>query len=483
MNTLEVRDLGVAGVVHDVSFDIAPGERVGLIGESGSGKTLTALSVMRLIDADGSISLGGTDLQALSEKDLCGVRGKKVAMVFQEPMTALNPLRSVGKQIVEAIRIYRRTSRVAAKHEALQLLADVDLRPELFGRYPHELSGGQRQRVIIAMALAHNPELLICDEPTTALDVTSQKAIIDLILRLVADRGMSLLFITHDLGLVARTCQRVLVMKNGAIVEEGPTTHVLAAPEHEYTRSLVAASTLPAARPAKHSEQVLITVDHATKMFRKTAAVSDVSLTVHRGERLGIVGGSGSGKTTLLKMIAGLSAPTTGTVTVDGDMQMVFQDPMGSLDPRMTITDIVSETLPRRDDARVAEVLDQVGVDPATATRLPHEFSGGQRQRISIARAIAPKPRILLADEPVSALDVSVRKKVLALIDSLVAEEDLTLVFVSHDIAVVRSVCTQVAVMKDGEIVEYGPVEKVLHEPEHPYTRKLIDAVPSLTTR
>ncbi|WBT08165.1 ABC transporter ATP-binding protein [Corynebacterium sp. SCR221107] len=480
MNTLEVRELHVAGVVHDLALSIAPGERVGLIGESGSGKTLTALSIMRLIDSQGSITLGDTDLHRLPEKQLCQIRGRRVAMVFQEPMTALDPLLSVGKQIVEAIRIHDKVPRAKAHQRALKLLSDVDLSDTHFGRYPHELSGGQRQRVIIAMALAHNPELLICDEPTTALDVTSQKAIIDLILNLVATRGMSLLFITHDLGLVSRTCERLYVLQEGRIVEEGPAKMVLGNPSHDYTRRLLEAAQLPPAKPSHATDEVVIEVSDATKRFRRTTSVDGISLKVHRGERLGIVGGSGSGKTTLLKMIAGLEKPTSGTVSVTTPAQMVFQDPMGSLDPRMTTADIVAETLPHPDPARVEEVLTQVGIDPALGHRLPHEFSGGQRQRISIARAIAPHPQIVLADEPVSALDVSVRKKVLALIDRLVEQEDLTLVFVSHDIAVVRSVCTQVAVMCEGKVVEYGPADKVLHHPEHPYTRTLIEAVPRL---
>lgn len=482
MAVLSVADLNVKDVVSGISFDIAPGERVGLIGESGSGKTLTALSIMRLISATGAITLSGHRIDELDEKTMCTIRGKRVAMVFQEPMTALNPLMKVGKQLTEAILIHSRIPKKLARTQAEELLEKVELDPQLMmRRYPHQLSGGQRQRVLIAMALAHDPELLICDEPTTALDVTSQRAIVDLIVKLVRERGTGLLFITHDLGLVAQTCERVLVMRRGEIVESGQVSDILTNPQQDYTKTLLAASVLPAATPAQHSDEVVIRVQDASKSYRGTVAVDHVSLDVHRGERLGIVGGSGSGKTTTLKLIAGLIRPQHGTITVADTMQMVFQDPMGSLNPRMRIKDIVAETLPAPDPQRVIEVLTEVGLDAADMLdRFPHEFSGGQRQRISIARALAPRPKILLADEPVSALDVSVRKKVLELIDTLVSEHSLSLVFVSHDIQVVRSVCTTVAVMNQGRIVEYGPTAEVLTTPATAYTRSLIDAIPSL---
>ena len=330
------------------------------------------------------------------------------------------------------------------------------------------------------MALAHDPELLICDEPTTALDVTSQRAIVELILKLVAERGTGLLFITHDLGLVAQTCERVLVMKDGRVVEEAPVDKLLTAPEQPYTRSLIDASTLPDPRPANRSDEVVITATNLTKKFKSTTAVDDISFTVSRGERLGIVGGSGSGKTTTLKLLAGLTRPTSGTVSMSESMHMVFQDPMGSLNPRMLVRDIIAETLPVPDNERIAEVLTEVGLEPDMMTRYPHAFSGGQRQRISLARALAPRPAILLADEPVSALDVSVRKRVLNLLDSLVAEHNLTLVFVSHDIGVVRSVCDTIMVMHDGRIVEKGDTAQVLRAPQNAYTQSLIAAVPQL---
>lgn len=480
MTLLNMSNVQIMDVVEALSLSIERGERVGLIGESGSGKTITAMSILRLIPSSGSIVFDGADIQGLSEKQMCALRGKRVSMVFQEPMTALDPLMKVGTQISHAIRIHSSVSRAQARKKADTLLHSVELDPELRSRYPHELSGGQRQRVLIAMALAHDPDLLICDEPTTALDVTSQKAIVDLILRLVAERGTGLLFITHDLGLVARTCERVLVMREGRIIESGTVEDVLKNPREDYTAMLVQASTLAPAPPVALSYDEVLHIDNVTKKYRGTTAVEDVTLTVHRGERLGIVGGSGSGKTTLLKMISGLSSPTSGHINTEGSMRIVFQDPMQSLDPHMSIADIVSEPLGHRDLKAVERALEEVGLDAGMMNRLPHEFSGGQRQRISIARALMSSPDILLADEPVSALDVSVRAKVLALLDRLVRERQLTMLFVSHDLHVVRSLCTTVAVMREGKIVEYGLTEDVFNNPQHEYTKALIEAIPSL---
>lgn len=482
--SLTVSHLSALGVVNDVTFALSPGELVGLIGESGSGKTMTALSIMRLVDSTGDVILGEENLRLLSEKGMCSVRGRRIAMVFQEPMTALNPLMKVGKQVVEAIRTHAKCSKGEARRRAEELIQDVTLSPGLLGRYPHQLSGGQRQRVLIAMALAHNPDVLICDEPTTALDVTAQRAIKDLIVRLVEERSIALLFITHDLGLVAETCDRVLVMREGALVEEGGIDILTGAATHPYTQHLVQASQLSPARPATHrvepGEEV-VSVNGVSKRFGKETVLHDVSLRVYPGQRLGIVGGSGSGKTTLLKVIARLEDPSAGTVNVDGELHMVFQDPMGSLNPRMRIRDILAETLPPGAPvSRLSEVLVEVGLEPAMLDRYPHEFSGGQRQRISIARALVPKPSILLADEPVSALDVSVRKVVLELLDRLAEDYGLTMLFVSHDINVVRSVCTDVVVLHDGRIVEEGPVNQVLGAPQTDYTRALVEAVPSL---
>ncbi|MCS4535377.1 ABC transporter ATP-binding protein [Corynebacterium sp. HS2168-gen11] len=478
---LEIKGLNTLNIVRDVSFTLQAGSRVGLIGESGSGKTLTALSIMRLVDATGEITLDDLAIHQLTETGMCQVRGKRISMVFQEPMSALNPLMKIGAQLREAIRIHRPMSKRAANTEMLELLDDVELDASLATRYPHELSGGQRQRVLIAMALAHQPDILICDEPTTALDVTSQRAVLDLILTLVARHGTALLFITHDLGLIAQACEEVLVMQNGAIVESGTVEQVLQHPKHPYTQMLLDASDLPAASPARQTDEVLVSVDHVWKRYnRHTSVLRGINLSITRGQRLGIVGGSGSGKTTLLKLLAGLEKPSKGKVHVHGDLHMVFQDPMGSLNPRMRVGDIIAETLASYDSARIAEVLTEVGLVPEMANRFPHEFSGGQRQRISLARALAPYPELLLADEPVSALDVSVRKKVLTLLDSLVQKRDLTLVFVSHDIHVVRSVCTDVIVMQDGEIIESGTVAEVLDNPQTQYTKDLIAAVPKL---
>ncbi|MBG9244586.1 ABC transporter ATP-binding protein [Corynebacterium belfantii] len=480
MTLLNMSNVQIMDVVEALSLSIERGERVGLIGESGSGKTITAMSILRLIPSSGSIVFDGTNIQGLSEKQMCVLRGKRISMVFQEPMTALDPLMKVGTQISHAIRIHSSVSRAQARKKADSLLHSVELDPELRSRYPHELSGGQRQRVLIAMALAHDPDLLICDEPTTALDVTSQKAIVDLILRLVAERGTGLLFITHDLGLVARTCERVLVMREGRIIESGTVEDVLKNPREDYTAMLVQASTLAPAPQVPLSSDEVLHIDNVTKKYRGTTAVEDVTLTVHRGERLGIVGGSGSGKTTLLKMISGLSSPTSGHINAEGSMRIVFQDPMQSLDPHMSIADIVSEPLGHRDLKAVERALEEVGLDADMMNRLPHEFSGGQRQRISIARALVSSPDILLADEPVSALDVSVRARVLALLDRLVSERQLTMLFVSHDLHVVRSLCTTVAVMREGKIVEYGATEDVFNNPQHEYTKALIEAIPSL---
>lgn len=476
MTLLQVRNLTAAGILKDVALAVDRGERVGLIGESGSGKTMTALSIMRLINASGSIQLDGQELTALSEKAMCRIRGRKIAMVFQEPMTALDPLMRVDKQIAQVLKVHS----VSPRGKVAELLSSVELDPALGKRFPHELSGGQRQRVLIAMALAHDPDVLMCDEPTTALDVTSQKALVDLILRLVAKRGTGLLFITHDLGLVAATCQRILVMQSGAVIEEGTVEQVLHSPEHSYTRMLIDASQLPPARPAMITDESMVRARGVEKHYRRHKAVDGIDLHVSRGERVGIVGGSGSGKTTLLKMIAGLIRPTSGSISVSGTKKMVFQDPMRSLDPRMTIREIVAEPLPRASDERIVEVLEEVGLSGEILDRFPHEFSGGQRQRISIARALIASPDILLADEPVSALDVSVRKKVLALIDRLVHERHLTLLFVSHDLNVIRSVCSSVVVMHEGRIVEAGPVDEVFANPKAEYTKQLLAAIPHL---
>ena len=441
---IDVKHLTIPGILEDITFSLAPGERVGIIGESGSGKSLTALSIMGLTDlpAQGSVTVDGTEMVGTPDRVRRRVRGRKVAMVFQEPMTALDPLKRIGKLVSD------------------ELLAEVGVdRP---GAYPHELSGGQRQRVLIALALSQNPDVLICDEPTTALDAIVQAEILDLLDRLVRERGMGLLFISHDLAVVRRMTDRVLVFKGGRIV----------APDSDYAKALAAAAEPgPPAQPVPPGEPV-VTLSNVSLRRGRTLAVDDVSLSVRAGERLAIVGGSGSGKTSLLHLVAGLREPTTGTVRVAGDVQMVFQDPYSSLDPRMAVRTSIREA--GVDGARADEMLARVGLE-GTGDRTPRQFSGGQRQRISIARAAAPRPRILLADEPVSALDATIQDQVLDLLRDTVG--DNTLVFVTHDLRVARELCPTVAVMQAGRIVEQGATERIWAAPEHPYTRQLLAAV------
>ncbi len=518
-----------AVLVDDVSFEIRRGQRIGLIGESGSGKTMTALAVMRLlpegVSAEGSVSLNGTSLLDLTEPAMCQVRGNGISMVFQEPMTALNPLMRVGHQIAEALVIHQGMSKRNARRQAVESLRRVGI-PDADARaraYPHQLSGGQRQRVMIAMAIACGPDLVIADEPTTALDVTVQAQVLHLLRDLVAAGHTALMLITHDLPVVAGMCERVLVMHDGRIVEQGPTQRVFREPTDAYTRRLIgsvpplsladatpevphAAAATPAARaPMVRLEGVTRTFTlprrRLAEPVRHVTAVSGVGLGVGVGESFGIVGESGSGKTTLARMIVGLDHPNEGEIHVDGiavagqherqlenlrsTAQMIFQDPMGSLDPRMRIHDVIAEPLrslkiPGDHTARVAELLDAVALPADSARRYAHEFSGGQRQRIAIARALAPHPRLLVADEPVSALDMTVQTLTLELLAELKERFDLTMIFISHDLSVVYEVCDRVAVMKDGEIVELGSAHEVYTNPTHPYTRNLLGAIPRL---
>ncbi|MHA2789521.1 ATP-binding cassette domain-containing protein [Corynebacterium sp. S7] len=454
---IHVDNLSIDGILEDISFDIAPGQRLGIIGESGSGKSLTALAVIGLLPsnlkATGTVEVDGTDMIGSRESVRRKIRGTKVGMVFQEPMSALDPLMQVGRQVAEASNPER----------ARALLREVGI--DRFEAYPHELSGGQRQRVLIAVAIAGDPDLLICDEPTTALDVTTQAEILDLLDRLVAERGMALMFVSHDLAVIKRMTDRVLIFQNGRIVPS----------DSDYARNLIAAAKPGASATPSAVGEPIISLEKVSLTRGKTLAVDEVSLEVRRGERLGIVGGSGSGKTSLLRLIAGLSTPDTGTVRVDGSLQMVFQDPQSSLNPRLKVGKSIREA--GVNQARCDEVLEHVGL-PGVSERFPHEFSGGQRQRVSIARAAGPRPDILLADEPVSALDVTVRAQVLDLINSLVLDDSLTLVFVSHDLSVVRHVCPTIAVIHEGKIVETGPTEKIWANPQHPYTRSLLEAIP-----
>ena len=581
-NLLEVRDLTITPtgaeepVLQDVSLSLAPGERVGLIGESGSGKSLTAQSVMGLLPeelrAAGTVSLQGFDGNILTakEKTLARMRSDLVSMVFQEPMSALNPLMRIGDQIAEVLRIHGSVPRGDIPARVRELLMSVHMPDPDSARYayPHQMSGGQRQRVMLAIALANSPRLLICDEPTTALDVTVQKHMLDLIAERIAAVEAGLLFITHDLAVVAGVCDRVIVMYSGRIVETGSVDEIFTDPRHDYTRGLLASSDLEAtdshgklftlrtalsyvgptggadasagesggadvptdtreatdvreatvasvreAGVASAGESApLIEITGVSKHFRSRGllfrrrspvrALDDIGFSVAAGQRLGIVGESGSGKSTLLNILSGLDRPTSGRVRVGDvrvesasstalkslreDLQIVFQDPFASLDPRMRVEDIISEPLIARGMGReerltrVEEMLLAVDLDALAMRRYPHQFSGGQRQRISIARALVTRPQILVADEPVSALDVSVRAQVLNLLTDLVDDYALTLLFVSHDLGVVKHLCSDVIVMKDGRIVESGTTEDIYANPREDYTRSLIAATPSL---
>lgn len=499
-------------VVDGLDLSIPTGARVGLIGESGSGKSLTALSLMGLVPPSltvtGTIEVAGVTVSQASDRQMQGLRGKDVSMVFQEPMTSLNPLMPVGKQLQLALQVHGGdTSRVE------ELLDQVGLDQRIARAYPYQLSGGQRQRILLAMAFAHRPRLLICDEPTTALDATVQKTILDLIQNLVDEYDTSLLFISHDLAVVSRMADSVVVLKEGTVVERGDAAQVLASPQHEYTKALVDAFRVPEEIPvaADADADELVRVEHVSKVFKarrsllskpqSATAVDDVSVSVRRGQRLGIVGESGSGKTTLLKLMSGLESPTSGCVTVAGQpvtsprsvssvMQLVFQDPKGSFDPTLTVGTSIEEPLlaskdpqwadPAARRARVREVLEDVGLDPEVVSRRPDQFSGGQRQRMSIARALTVRPDVLIADEPVSALDVSVRSRVLDLLDSLVRDKQMTLIMVSHDLSAIRHVCDSVVVLKDGRIVEQASTADLFAHPQHPYTRTLLEAIPVL---
>lgn len=502
-------------ILRDVSLDIAPGEIMGLVGESGSGKSMTALAIMGLLPqgarATGTINLDGTDLLTQSEAQLCAVRGDRIGMIFQEPMTALNPVQTIGEQVAETLIIHSRASRAEARRIARDRLDRVGLSQIALDRFPHELSGGQRQRACIAAAIALNPRLLIADEPTTALDVTTQAQILDLLKSLVADEGMSLLLITHDLAVVAEMADRIGVMQAGQIVEMGPTQHVLAERRHPYTAALFAASSHRPSRAPQPAPEPLLQVENVVRSYpaprsglRRGApieAVKDVSFTLHKGESLGLVGESGCGKSTLTRAILGLDPIQSGDIQLFGQsivpqmpralragIQVVFQDPYGSFNPRWRVARIVAEPfhlLPnppqgadRRD--RVAEALRAVRLSPDDMDKYPHEFSGGQRQRIAIARALITRPKILVLDEAVSALDVSVRARILDLLAELQGELGLSYLFISHDLTVVRAITDRVLVMQAGRIVEEGPTARVLDAPKHPYTHQLITAAPRL---
>jgi peptide/nickel transport system ATP-binding protein len=501
-----------------VSLSIAANEMLCVVGESGSGKSIMANAVMRLLPGEVSIDGGrvmfeGSDLAAATTAEMRSVRGAGIAMIFQEPMTALNPLRTIGDQIGEMFSIHTGLSGAEIRAKVLALLEDVRIPdPKAAARaYPHELSGGQRQRAMIAMALALDPRVLIADEPTTALDVTTQAQILSLIRDLQKRKKTAVLFITHDFGVVAEIADRVAVMQHGSIVEQGDAASVLNAPQHPYTRQLIAAvPPLTAPPPRKLSDDIILSIDNVSKTYRTggflgrgarvTPAVRNVSLKLPRGATLGIVGESGSGKSTLARCIVRLIDPDNGSIVLEGrdwakmkredvrretrHIQMVFQDPFASLNPRRKAGDLVAQgpivhgTPPAQAIADAKELFALVGLDPSAIDRFPHEFSGGQRQRIGLARALALRPEVLVADEAVSALDVSVQAQVLRLLAGLRARLGLSIVFITHDLRVAAQICDLVAVMKDGEVVEQGLAGDVFGRPQHPYTRALLDSIP-----
>ena len=518
MNNLKVsfrQDGQVSAAVKGVSFTVDRGETVALVGESGSGKSVTALSTVSLLGdsaiVEGSVQYDGQEMIGASEDLLMDVRGNDISFIFQEPMTSLNPLHTIQKQMAESLALHQGVSGDVARERIVELLTKVGIRdPEdRLDSYPHQLSGGQRQRVMIAMALANKPDILIADEPTTALDVTIQAQILELLAELQKSENMGMLFITHDLGIVRRIADRVCVMKDGEIVETGPTAEIFDNPQHPYTRKLLAAE--PSGHPdpvAADAEEVART-DHLKVWFpiqrgflKRTVgyvkAVNDATLSVRAGETLGIVGESGSGKTTLALAIMRLIASEGGITFRDQDvrswstrelrrlrkdMQIVFQDPFGSLSPRMTCQQIISEGLaihkvdPHRAPRElVAEVMTEVGLDPEAMDRYPHEFSGGQRQRIAIARAMVLRPKLLVLDEPTSALDMTVQVQIVDLLRDLQRKYGLAYLFISHDLKVVRAMSHNVIVMRNGDVVEMGSAESLFENAQTDYTRELIAA-------
>ncbi|MFZ0113371.1 MAG: ABC transporter ATP-binding protein [Xanthobacteraceae bacterium] len=529
---LSVRDLSVAFrqggretlAVDRVSFDLAKGETLALVGESGSGKSVTALSIMKLLPypsahhPSGQIQFNGRELIAMSERQMRQVRGDEITIVFQEPMTSLNPLHTIERQIAEILLLHRGLTGAAARARVIELLGQVGIRDpeERLTAYPHQLSGGQRQRVMIAMALANEPDLLIADEPTTALDVTVQAQILLLLKEIQTRMGMAILFITHDLGIVRKIADRVCIMKQGKIVEHGPVAQVFRAPQHPYTCELLAAEPKGKAPSLNPGGPVVIKTDDLKVWFpikrgvlRRTVghikAVDGVSIEVRKGETLGIVGESGSGKTTLGLAILRLIS-SQGPVVFLGepihdlgfkkmrphrrDMQIVFQDPYGSLSPRMSIADVIEEGLwvhqpnltAAEREQKVVRALTDVGLDPATRFRYPHEFSGGQRQRIAVARAIVLEPTFVVLDEPTSALDMLIQAQIVDLLRDLQKRRELTYVFISHDLKVVGALACRVMVMRNGKVVEEGPAGEVFANPKDPYTRALFAAAFKLET-
>ena len=530
---LRVKDLHVSFTMRDedfnavrgVNFEVNQGETLGIVGESGSGKSVTARSIMRLLPSPpsymkaGVIEFQGENLNEKTEKEMEGIRGKGIGMIFQDPITSLNPTKVVGKQICESIMKHMDVSKTEAKKETIELLKMVGIKDSevRYNQYPHEFSGGMRQRVMIAMALACKPALLIADEPTTALDVTIQAQILTLMKHIQQRFGTSIILITHDLGVVAEMCDRVVVMKKGEIVEGGTTLEVFESPQHPYTKKLLNA--LPRLDEKKKEKQVsqlpeeidktvpLIQVNSLKQHFDSgkkglTKAVDDISFYIRPGETLGLVGESGSGKSTTGRAILRLDEPTSGEVLYQGmainrfsqkemksmrrHMQMIFQDPYSSLNPRLKVLDIIGQALDihrisknkTERKKRVEELLTMVGLEPEHAMRYPHEFSGGQRQRIGIARALAVEPKFIVCDEPLSALDVSIQTQIVKLLEKLQHELGLTYLFIAHDLSMVKHISDRVAVMYAGKIVELAESEELYNNPMHPYTKSLLAAIP-----
>ena len=539
---------GVFRPVEEVSYDIRPGEIRGVVGESGAGKSMTGNAVIGLLDPParihtGEVHLNGRRIDQLSDEEKRRIRGKEIGMIFQDPLTSLNPLFTVGEQLVETIQLHLGLSTSDAKERAIALLDRVAIpNPTVrFDQYPHQFSGGMRQRVVIALALCSEPTVIVADEPTTALDVSVQAQVLDLIKELADERQVGVILITHDMGVIADTTDKVTVMYNGRVVESGPKDKILGAPTHEYTRSLLAAVPRPPLKlkrfpligyggrvtefkiadlarswkkPAPSKEGTLVEVKGVTKKFleksslipsRRTyfTAVDDLSIDIKDGEVFGLVGESGSGKSTVARMIGTLYPVDGGSILFDGDditrmdaagldsyrrqIQMIFQDPFSSLNPRMKVGDIVAEPLRHHNllpsgevEPRVRELLDRVGLASDAFAKFPHEFSGGQRQRISIARALATQPRFLICDEPTSALDVSIQAQILNILKDLQEHLGLTMLFISHDLPVVRQMCNRVGVMKQGKLVEVQETEALFAAPSHPYTQELLGLMPRL---
>jgi peptide/nickel transport system ATP-binding protein len=534
MSLLEVEDLhirfatrrGMVEAVRGVSLNLAAGETLGVVGESGSGKSVTAYAVTHLLDRAGEITAGrirfrGRDITRAGRHELRELRGAAMSMIFQNPRSALNPIRSVGQQIADVLRAHGDISRAEARARAVELLRAVLIRtPEAnLEAYPHELSGGMCQRVMIAMAIACEPALLIADEPTTGLDVTTQKTVMDLLARITAERGMAMILITHDLGLAAQYCRRVAVMEQGLVVEQGEAAALFRAPQHPYTRRLIAASPTrdstvedlvgsegPPAAPYIRAvgKALLLDVRKLRKDYARTRAVADVSFTLEPGESLGLVGESGSGKSTISRLVCRLIDQSAGQILFYGqdiagipassfhrapqrrDIQIVFQDPTESLNPRFSAFDSIAHPLRRLDNfpseaalrARVQECAERCGLPLNLLDRFPHQLSGGQKARVGIARAIATRPRLLVLDEPTAALDVSVQAVILKLLDDLRREEGLGYLFVSHDLNVVRMMCERTIVLQQGSIVEQGPSAGIFAAPQAAYTQELLAAIP-----